>query len=1094
MPTPDEILVKYSSPKAAMPTPDEVLAKYSTPAVEEGPSLVSAQGREPGKEVIDSKPDLAKEVNVPIEEKVARRLRTEAASSLTLAPANAILGSPSTAVDKAQSLGPVGDLATTVAGAAFDPAALKLAGFAGRAASKIPGVNRLFGATEKLALARQQALAEAELGADLAQSTFKSASRSYLANKLATDAVKGAADFGGYQLAKELGTAASDGKIDPVQSAINVAKGMGLGFVTGPAGGLLSRKFGGDQTLNAATQAVTPPLELATKAEVLTPVKQMEKEIAELEKQQAKIERSLPTAGAYKQDLEEQLALKKQQIDNLAQQHAQAIDDVSNQSPFLANGQKKDTVDYLQQISSIENEHHELGNHADAIAATIKSLGPNGESPEALQAIAAISGRKSELEALHGQTIENYKGFIKESQPIKAGDLYTKQKFLDDSYHFANQQVQKLVEKNVVPADQAKAFAAEMLLKLSDDKGIVRAGRSALSKEVAQFILPLENLSRVDSTHGTLATKVGIDLITANAKFSHLKTDLMSNLGNSAKALTKKGLAPDDITHLLTYIESTPAGPVFNPAAVASKTLSRPAYDGIAGPADQMLAKYPELAQMREIFDTVRTQIPELGDRYVAGFVPIRRVSQESLGGGAASRISDPTFLQARTNGAIIPGYHETNIFKLIGTYADEVARKQAYEPLLPNVYSEVNKLFALGDRTSGNYLVRLAADTMGLGGSKEVADKFAEQLIQNNSAQIAQLLGQVEPGSHVWADIYSAAKSIMYQSLVVGNPKTLLLQAAQPELVGSGEVGYQWILRSHKEQALNSAVWKKAQSMDKMLATADAGALEEVGFQQIENRAVKAVENIITMPLRPLKKIFSRLETGNRRTMFAAGYMQAQDALKNGTFDKAVASLLPGERAAVKYQLDKNGPEAAAQLYGVMRSYRANFAYSVANRPEFLRGPIGKAIPFTTWGLNQVHRLVGDIAGLQGKQLARRIVTPLAMLGAWKAMTGYDIPGANPNDPGNLANAFRPTLFPMITAPATAFSMTAGRTGDLGAATTAAGKEALKYTPVGSYQAIAKRYEATGNPVRALVRMDELPESKWYLRALPSLLRKGME
>src|SRR5690606_24213378 len=130
-----------------------------------------------------------------------------------------------------------------------------------------------------------------------------------------------------------------------------------------------------------------------------------------------------------------------------------------------------------------------------------------------------------------------------------------------------------------------------------------------------------------------------------------------------------------------------------------------------------------------------------------------------------------------------------------------------------------------------------------------------------------------------------------------------------------------------------------------------------------------------------------------------AGAYRQFKDAIaQNQDMSKVLDGMLAQERVKVLDEFKKHGVEAAARVYGVARSRRANYAYSLVDTPEiFTDGAYARAIPFTTWSRNQFMRMTEDIDQRNYKKIAARIAKPLAYLAVFRTIMGYDIPGAHP-------------------------------------------------------------------------------------------------
>ena len=544
------------------------------------------------------------------------------------------------------------------------------------------------------------------------------------------------------------------------------------------------------------------------------------------------------------------------------------------------------------------------------------------------------------------------------------------------------------------------------------------------SKFAKLFVKGLERFSRVDALAGTRSFDVAMQGVNSESAYFNRMLDIKQRFKPHIDSLAKKGVKPDDIPQILQYRESVRDAQgkftgqfQWNPNRVVS-TSKRHAGTVIREQANFNLNAFdsitPELDAMRAIYDDIWSKLPDLvrSEAYVPGYITF--MSKKTPGKlqrrATPRRMREPGFEKAKQR-AFDVTKHETNMWELIDKYARDVAAKQIFATPQPgqglsyidNAAREINKLMAVGQRDAARDLANYVSRTMNLDTNRQLADVFANQVAGINRHIIDDVASQTAQPSRFADEIIAVIKNLMYNNLVFSNPRTILKQYFQPRLVADAEIGAKWT--SAGRTAWITKKYDKAEMREAMdlLRARDPEILREMDRIKIDNKILKAIDKALftVSPARFLggKYLFNKLDIRNRGVVYLGAKKQMLHTLgkEPHNLERALDGLLFGEKQAVRRAIAEGQPEAAARLYGIVRSRRANYAYGMADMPVFLASDLGRMIPFKTWGINQMNRIAQDIGTGNVKMLAKRIAIPLVYLHIFSGLTGYDVPTALP-------------------------------------------------------------------------------------------------
>jgi hypothetical protein len=664
----------------------------------------------------------------------------------------------------------------------------------------------------------------------------------------------------------------------------------------------------------------------------------------------------------------------------------------------------------------------------------------------------------------------------------KAGEkLLQEQRFVDQTIQRAQSEARIAVSQGKIRPEDQHVVASRIALEELNAKGfkIYESGTPLLD----DFLTTTTKFNKIDKVAKTQLSEVGHNLIVGEAVKANMRDKMLSSFAKPMTAIRKMGFSNDDITELMRYVVTDRrTGQIrFDPTARVSGAAPRVAWQGPM-PSAQL---QQELFKIRQTFDDVFLKNPEFAERagFVEGYIPlIQRRTPAAIGkpGTTVRNIQDPRFLKARGPGFFNPAEHVTDFGELAKAYSNMASQHVAFSKTLPKLYREVIKLQLLGRAKEAEEVLKVAQRSMGIRDSKKFSEIFAGEIFDANRQLIQQLSAESGLGEKLGQEVLNVIRNQTFNNLVFANPRTILKQFLQPRLVGSAEIGGRWVGRG-------SSLWrskagrKLADEMMPLMRIMDANALRELGPDAVSGR-LKNLDQAMSTVSAPGKFTFNRFDIRNRGISFLGSHAQFQDAVRKGTVNQALDGMLSGEQAMVLQTLEREGAEAAARLYGIIRSRRINFAYGIADRPNlFAEGKLARLIPFTTWSGNMFNRLMGDVAERNVKAAAKRVAIPMVQLALFRAATGYDIPGAHPL--AAIPGIFGLQALPAVGSTAEAFAVQGPQAGAL---------EALKFTPAGPVRRVVKGIQEKQD-AGELARLEKDRERDPFMRLLPEFMRSSV-
>lgn len=650
-------------------------------------------------------------------------------------------------------------------------------------------------------------------------------------------------------------------------------------------------------------------------------------------------------------------------------------------------------------------------------------------------------------------------------------------KLLPQMLDVAQQQVEKVdsaLAKGLLSDSQAARLRTLEWNNAIQLQG-VNLSKEAVPKGLGDWVNRTLQFGRYDQKLGTKTADVVLDAGMAHHEYRNFLVDQWPAVSESSKRLSGLGYSADEQGRILQYIESGEAGAYFDPSPVQSKSLTRPAYQG-PQISPEALA---EFSQIRASFDALQTIN---GAGKARGYVPLREMTPGKVPlGGRVQNITDPTFAEGRVAGELLPGVHEQNILKLWDRYTREVGRHLYYTPILEKGLGEYNKLLLVGQEGAAKDFLKYMGRTLGLNTEKDVASLLGSKAYSSNRDLIFQAAARLPDQEGFLSQLGQEVKQLTYQSLVSLNPKALLKQAFQPEIMGGAEIGQ---ANMAKGRALQFAKEYREPAV-RLLRKSMSENLPEMADEVLRPGSKPA--NIIIKGLRlvtglgeKLSKPYALAEKQNRMVSLVGSLFQAGKAVeKDGSIGllNLAKGMTQAEQRLVRRALDSQGEQAGKEMYALLRTRRINFVYDITDRPEILNADYARMIPFTGFARGIITRTIEDVSSGNIARLAKRIAIPIVANQILESTVGYKVPGLNPYNVGNVAQPISGSIMPGVVDAAEELA----KSGDV----VKAGKQLVKITPLGTYENMQRSMKRQGNDAANLFGAEKVGTSRKLLKGV---------
>lgn len=593
-----------------------------------------------------------------------------------------------------------------------------------------------------------------------------------------------------------------------------------------------------------------------------------------------------------------------------------------------------------------------------------------------------------------------------------------KPELLDEAVEVARKRIGLLVQdKPELGKNEINELATYAFHEHLKNKGVkVALTPGSMGDVFSRSLLNKTTLASIDDkTLGTRLTDNTINLIGASNKAINDKLALKNEAGQFIKQLDQLGYSRADQIRMLMHTESLPNGNIqFNPnGAQISSNFFREAYEGPAVTPEAQQA----LNGLRQWFDKTwdinKQYSPDLGR--LTGYVPIKSKAEKSQEPvkriiQSLDSVGSPGLAKHRTAEFFDPEKHVDDLGVLVDSYANQTAFHSNFAPIIQDIQQELTKLNLLGQTKKAAFWGNHFARVLGMGGSKDLVKLTSNNIIEGNRNVLQEFLQEQTQDPSKIDSAFRTMKNLAVNNLLFSSPRIYIQQLTQPDFMGTAEIGRPWIRRGFQlARRAGSEASKAADEMMDLMTVKDPRFVFESETLDLSNKFVRGAVKASDILAAPVKYVNNKRDIYNRKVSFIGAYEQFKAA--RNPLD-VLDGLTSGEQTYITRVLQKEGVEAAARAYGVTRSRRINFAYGLADAPEFFAGELGRYIPFTTWGRSVLSRFAEDVSEGNFEQLSKRILDPLMLATQFSLMSGLSIQGT---DPVNAAvSTFTTNLLPV--------------------------------------------------------------------------------
>jgi len=501
---------------------------------------------------------------------------------------------------------------------------------------------------------------------------------------------------------------------------------------------------------------------------------------------------------------------------------------------------------------------------------------------------------------------------------------------------------------------------------------------------LSNFQNPVEMLDKMDQQAGTITGMSPMILEGQKNYAKHFKQSMLKNVVNPfRKELKRLGISDQRFNEMLRGERSIPDRVrhlVAKAQQIDATLLARKRRYGFP------VKEHPNYIATRR-----RSLIPvDTGKREVQA----RQILSKQKG----QRYREAGFIKSRAKTSPLPEQaYSRNFTDRVLQDVDEVVSAALFQPKNINHFKKQMAILQLEGATGkAEQLGTWVTDITGFKTNPKYS-VFVNNIMSDGTKNVITKVQEIAKFSDIDTGrrFLESLNKIMFSVWVGLNPISLTKQwGLQMPTVGAAEIGTKATARGIamvSGQKVSPRLKKMANRMLKHTRPPGGPEWLEKGLQVApKGKASQQIDKYTRAAL----KGFTKGDLRNVRGMF---YGAADDILTRGMSDKILEGLLPSQALYVKEGFKLKGLEEAAYRYGLIRTLRINYMYSIVDKPSALRNMFGELVPFTTWGRNQVMRFMGNVNASNYKTVAKRLAYPLVLLEMIEALTGHKVPGAHP-------------------------------------------------------------------------------------------------
>ena len=354
---------------------------------------------------------------------------------------------------------------------------------------------------------------------------------------------------------------------------------------------------------------------------------------------------------------------------------------------------------------------------------------------------------------------------------------------------------------------------------------------------------------------------------------------------------------------------------------------------------------------------------------------------------------------QKKYEGKVPDFLKEQDPIKRLDNNMTRMKQQVLKDKLIPEFRDNIQRLKMMNQTNIADKVEKMASDYFGGSGGRSNKVFVDYYLKKDWSGDIEGLLSAADSAvkKPLLDRVMANLNDTFYTGSITANPRIWLAHAMQPETMGVGDGLGKWLIKARKNMLFKGGQY--ADSLAKNVPEITTGYLDPQE-RQMFNAATQQQDPAFFRMLKkigaPLDRGFTGLMNYNRKVLFLAG---KDRATSEGITEGLLKPLLTGEKRQVVEAMAKGGIEAASDTYGQIMANRNMFIFSSLDKPEVLRGAIGKYIPFTTWARNTVMRTLEDVQAGNVNNIAKRLAYAYMMDKTFQGLTGFQLKGMNPYD-----------------------------------------------------------------------------------------------
>lgn len=432
----------------------------------------------------------------------------------------------------------------------------------------------------------------------------------------------------------------------------------------------------------------------------------------------------------------------------------------------------------------------------------------------------------------------------------------------------------------------------------------------------------------------------------------------------------------------------------FDPSSVNKDfAISAPEYKGPMPSVDEVEL----LKKMRGTLYEAYKLNPEIG--FNSNYVPLREMAPPGeIKRWKPKEMGPKSFTQRRFSDKPKPEdeylYH-TDFSSLFKSAIKDSVNEATFKNWDNKVARAISIANVVGNETAAKKLMEYQKRVKGIPDTRLLEKGLVDNLLQEG-AEGGRVLAEIyrSQGHKVNIDeVFNTAGAITYAATFGKNVDNMMQQFASAPMLAAVESGEANMLAA-KQMAYSRIMpqrLRRSLAQNKGKFVPEDISSEFFGASKI--KALTRLKQVMGLPDWVGLKFLKFFDKRSREVSFLAGKMKFDQMYKKKLVPQALEHFFDGEKQRVYEVLQKSGPEAAGDMYGVISANRQNAVFGAAAKGEFFgKSPVGQLVPFVSWP-QQMWAVHGHLTGrvlkqMAGKQFGKAAMTAGRMAGIQMAGT----------------------------------------------------------------------------------------------------------